>query len=299
MNKSKEAPPQPAIAQKLTPPPKKEVSTILLNTSSSLDPIHSKSTLRKRINKTFRDNTTENIPSKCSSPENYISQDSLTQDSNINCNANSASDGFICGCNMKSIHFDEHLLEKEENTQLICYKDQTKCISIQKDRKKLAVSKSSMFRRNKQKTIVKYKVADNFEIDQTDTNMSTFKLSKYESRHRVPAGRKHDIICDTVDAWATQKNKQTSVLSSIKNSLFGQKTEKVYKPLVFGGTYPIDVPCNEINEEIRKAILTDKVQVNHPRPKKCNDTCCMEIKQQRFYAQDEAPRTYDIDAPFY
>lgn len=46
----------------------------------------------------------------------------------------------------------------------------------------------------------------------------------------APHTRRKDVICDTVDAWSNEREENVDL-----------KIRK-YKPLVFGGTYPIDVP---------------------------------------------------------
>lgn len=49
----------------------------------------------------------------------------------------------------------------------------------------------------------------------------------------APHIRRKDVICDTVDAWSNDNDRQiTAELSR-------------YKPLIFGGTYPIDVPIRD------------------------------------------------------
>lgn len=74
-------------------------------------------------------------------------------------------------------------------------------------------------------------------------------IAKYDtfetSRPSRPVlGRKRrDIICDTVDSWARKNSSTKNVLSSLKHSFFSKSEPAVvYKPLVFGGTYPIDSP---------------------------------------------------------
>jgi hypothetical protein len=59
--------------------------------------------------------------------------------------------------------------------------------------------------------------------------------------------KKSDVICDTVDAWSNTRSGK--LFFNLKQSLFGHmnRTERMLliggsKPLVFGGTYPIDVP---------------------------------------------------------
>lgn len=74
----------------------------------------------------------------------------------------------------------------------------------------------------------------------------------------APHIRRKDVICDTVDAWSYDSTGQNISESSR------------YKPLVFGGTYPIDLPLRFRNNNR----LTD-------------DTS----------AKDNTSLTYDIDMP--
>ncbi|XP_046418390.1 uncharacterized protein LOC124178788 isoform X2 [Neodiprion fabricii] len=77
----------------------------------------------------------------------------------------------------------------------------------------------------------------------------------------APHIRSKDIICDTVDAWSIESTAQFSADRSH------------YKPLIFGGTYPIDMPLR------RNAIER--------------------ARQIRQYVQDgkHISKTFDIDAP--
>lgn len=85
--------------------------------------------------------------------------------------------------------------------------------------------------------------------------------------------KKSDVICDTVDAWSNSRSGK--LLLNLKQSLFGHmnRTERMLliggsKPIVFGGTYPIDMPLERNVEET----------VN-----KCD--------------KHVSPQTFDIDAP--
>lgn len=68
----------------------------------------------------------------------------------------------------------------------------------------------------------------------------------------APHIRRKDLICDTVDAWSSNDG----------SSQRGPSCElSRYKPLVFGGTYPIDLPVrpgNESNAEYLKNIAGGK-----------------------------------------
>lgn len=76
----------------------------------------------------------------------------------------------------------------------------------------------------------------------------------------APHIRRKDVICDTVDAWSY--------------SNFSQNSTELYryKPLIFGGTYPIDLPV-----------------------KLTNDLCLMELKNVPM--EKSITKTYDIDVP--
>lgn len=76
----------------------------------------------------------------------------------------------------------------------------------------------------------------------------TRKLWNFGCSHK-----KSDVICDTVDAWSNSRSGK--LFLNLKQSLFGHMnhTEKMLiggnRPLVFGGTYPIDVPLERNVEE--------------------------------------------------
>jgi len=74
----------------------------------------------------------------------------------------------------------------------------------------------------------------------------------------APHIRRKDVICDTVDAWSYDSTGQNISESSR------------YKPLIFGGTYPIDLPLRFRNNDC----LTDNTSV-----------------------KDNISLTYDIDMP--
>lgn len=71
----------------------------------------------------------------------------------------------------------------------------------------------------------------------------------------APHIRRKDVICDTVDAWSNDTGRNIS-------------ESPKYKPLVFGGTYPIDLPLQNSNR------LTEKT-----------------------FAKKNMSLTYDIDIP--
>uniref|UniRef100_A0A1Y1NKR4 Uncharacterized protein n=1 Tax=Photinus pyralis TaxID=7054 RepID=A0A1Y1NKR4_PHOPY len=99
------------------------------------------------------------------------------------------------------------------------------------------------------------------------------------------------MITNTVDSWAKKSTK--NMLSNIKNSLFKGSSDKTitFKPLIFGGTFPIDAPTgikpikNKANVDGYSAQMiksdSHKLLLN-------------ELPQVRKYG---TPKTYDIDRP--
>ncbi|XP_076233217.1 endoplasmic reticulum export factor secretory 16 isoform X2 [Calliopsis andreniformis] len=77
---------------------------------------------------------------------------------------------------------------------------------------------------------------DNKTFALTESESQTLKqYCNFEEKKvmRVaPHVRRKDVICDTVDAWSYSNSSENSSVSCR------------YKPLVFGGTYPIDLPVN-------------------------------------------------------
>lgn len=179
----------------------------------------------------------------------------------------------------------------EEKSQLICYRDNIKIISFKNDS---LLTKYSTFDINvaadRRGKMVKYKSLDEPEsktltkyLDpQSKVSISAqdfgsdFKLSRIERKRN-----KHDIITETVDAWAKKSNK--GMFSNIRNSIFSRNgtpdKEIVFKPLVFGGTFPIDRP-ESINPSVREK-ENSRVAMNRS-PK------------MREYGP---PKTFNIDQP--
>ncbi|KYB25047.1 hypothetical protein TcasGA2_TC002065 [Tribolium castaneum] len=167
------------------------------------------------------------------------------------------------------------LYKNEEKSQLICYKDNTKIIAIKNDSKLTKYNTFEMKFNDRKGKIVKYKSVEspetlvkyydsdsNVAISAQDFN-SDFKLARFDrKKHR------HDIITDTVDCWA--KKVPTGVFSNLKNSIFKNKPVKevLYKPLVFGGTYPIDVPLDKVERPKStecKEMTGPKVDIPQPQ----------------------------------
>lgn len=143
--------------------------------------------------------------------------------------------------------------KNEEKSQLICYTDNNKVITIKNDSK---LTKYNTFEMNlidkKRSKLMKFKSLDepsqqhvkyydpdsNISISAEDFN-SDYKRMKFVGRKQ-----RADVICDTVDSWAKKGSK--NVFSSLKSSIFHHKNDGnkgvVFKPLVFGGTFPIDEP---------------------------------------------------------
>ncbi|KAG5880668.1 hypothetical protein JTB14_037567 [Gonioctena quinquepunctata] len=158
--------------------------------------------------------------------------------------------------------------KNEEKSQLICYKDNDKVITIKNDSRHTKYNTFDMKSEDKKGKLVKYKSLDipdtkavvkylepNSKVSISAEDFgSNYRVSKFDrKRHR------HDIITDTVDAWA-KKGSKNSVFTSLKNSLFKGNSEKeiVYKPLVFGGTYPIDCPTLDAKTRERKYSATKR-----------------------------------------
>lgn len=178
----------------------------------------------------------------------------------------------------------------EEKSQLICYKDNIKIISLKNDSRLTKYSTFDIDVGDRRGKIVKYKSLDEPESKNLVKYLdpynkvsisaqdfaSDLKFSRIEQRKR----NKHDIITETVDAWARKHNNK-SMFSNIKNTIFknGASVEKeiVFKPLVFGGTFPIDRPESDIEREKKNSRV-----VMNQSPK------------MREYGP---PKTYNIDQP--
>lgn len=205
--------------------------------------------------------------------------------------------------------------KNEEKSQLICYKNDTKIIAIKNDSKLTRyntfdtkhpvppgkITKYKSLDEPATKTLVKYTDKySNVSISADDFD-SDFKLTKYDQKRP-----KQDIIANTVDAWAKKSGK--NMFSNIKNSIFKSTTvnntdkEIVFKPLVFGGTFPIDAPTG----------FHEKTTGKHSQNDLMNDKITRLLKN---YRQDDlrkqrawhrpAPvfreygpaKSFDIDAP--
>jgi hypothetical protein len=71
-----------------------------------------------------------------------------------------------------------------------------------------------------------------YSEDQTLKQYCNFEEKKV--MRVAPHIRRKDVICDTVDAWSNDVGQNIS-------------ESPKYKPLVFGGTYPIDLPLKNSN----------------------------------------------------
>lgn len=138
---------------------------------------------------------------------------------------------------------------EEENSKLIYY-----------DNKIVAVKNNSLVKYDSvEKNIVEYKHTNfSLKAKKIIDDLTLNKLIK------SPLVRKHDIINDTVDAWAKKTGSEISNLS-----MYEDQVSLRYKPLIFGGTYPIDVPTG--------------------MPNKCNTPRNIEYNEVK---------TFDIDRPF-
>lgn len=183
--------------------------------------------------------------------------------------------------------------KNEEKSQLICYKDNVKIVAIKNDSKLTKYNTFDMKVNEKRGRIVKYKSLDEPEsktlvkyLDpQSKISISAqdftcdFKMSKFDRKKS-----RHDIITDTVDAWSKKSSK--NVFSNIRNSIFKSSTpdkEVVFKPLVFGGTFPIDRP----EMRLEKSFEREKERFNS-----------RVIMNQSPKVREYGPaKTFDIDQP--
>lgn len=187
----------------------------------------------------------------------------------------------------------------EEKSQLISFRDNsTKIIAIKNDTK---ITKYNTFnlKPNERNKLIKYKSLDEpasrtivkYRDNHSDISIAAhdfdlnFKLAKFGQKH------KHDIITSTVDSWA-KKDTKTSLLSNLKNSIFKSNSEKsvVFKPLVFGGTFPIDSPLSEGESlSLSRALKSATKSKSENHKMMLNDP-----PKMRAYG---APKTFDIDRP--
>lgn len=182
--------------------------------------------------------------------------------------------------------------KNEEKSQLICYKNNSKIVTIKNDTKLTKYNTFSMKCDKKDSRLTKYKSLD---LPETKTVVryvdpksrvslaaaefdTDFKMTKYQ-KHKP----KHDIITDTVDAWSKKNGK--NVFSNLKNTLFKSHSEKeiVYKPLIFGGTFPIDIPT-------KREAKTEKDSFDRN-----NNSPLGHSPKVREYGP---AKTFDIDQPF-
>lgn len=228
---------------------------------------------------------------------------------------NSSRDSSECELNNSQLNWHKnYTFKNEERSQLICYKDNTKIIAIKNDSKFTKYNTFDMKSRDKNFKLTKYKSLDepetktlvkyldkasNVSISADDFN-SNFRLLKYGQRRP-----KHDIIVDTVDVWAKKGTK--SVFSNIKKSIFKNNTQHmqkgvVFKPLVFGGTFPIDVPTDTFlttSKSDEKPLDNDTVhveKVNTPINRE-NLTRNKPISNKMKLREYGPAKSFDIDAP--
>lgn len=202
--------------------------------------------------------------------------------------------------------------KNEEKSQLICYKDDTKIIAIKNDSKLTRYNTFDTKHPDRQGKMTKYKSLDepetktlvkymdkysNVSISAEDFD-SDFKLMKYDQKRP-----KHDIISNTVDAWAKKSSK--NMFSNIKNSIFksgANSTDKeiVFKPLVFGGTFPIDAPTG-FHEKVAGR---HKVKDLYDKIEKLDSCRQDDFRKHRAWNRPTAvfreygpAKSFDIDAP--
>lgn len=143
----------------------------------------------------------------------------------------------------------------EEKSQLICYKDNVRIISYRNDSRLTKYSTFDMNVGDRRGKIAKYKSLDEpktlVRYLEPRSNVS-ISAQDFGSDFKFSRRNKHDIITETVDAWARKSSANKGVFSNIKNTLFKNGApgkEIVFKPLVFGGTFPIDRPEMKISEQ--------------------------------------------------
>ncbi|KAF2905809.1 hypothetical protein ILUMI_00367, partial [Ignelater luminosus] len=201
--------------------------------------------------------------------------------------------------------------KSEEKSQLICFKDHTKILAIKNDSKITKYNTFDLKSGDKRSKMIKYKSLDepaaktlikyqdtqvryqdtrsNVSISAQDFDLS-FKLTKFDQKP------KHDIITSTVDSWAKRGTK--NMFSNIKNSLFKNNTSDkavVFKPLIFGGTFPIDAPMSAAesdNYPQKRTVGTNNEK--YANMKKDYKLLLNDPPKVREYG---APKTFDIDRP--
>lgn len=163
------------------------------------------------------------------------------------------------------------LYKNAAKSQIICYRDREKIIAI-KNASSMTNYNVNTIERIRIKNdnnvttsgdqIVKYKnlnEADYAVEDAKDIDFSIKHLQKPK-----PLFHKPDVISNTVDSWSS-KNGSKNMFCNFKDSLFrsnaGSKIK--YKPLIFGGTYPIDAPMNL--EEFNRLKKLDKSRESRPK----------------------------------
>lgn len=190
--------------------------------------------------------------------------------------------------------FKKFQYRNEEKSQLICYKDNTKIVAIKNDTRLTKYNTFDMKVNEKRGKIVKYKSLDEPEsntlVKYLDPHSkisisaqdftSDFKMTRFDRKKP-----RHDVITDTVDAWSKKSGK--NVFSNLKNSLFKSSTpekEIVFKPLVFGGTFPIDRP----------EVVSDKKLTGSDKDKFSSR---VNFDQSPKFREYGPPKTFNIDEP--
>lgn len=226
---------------------------------------------------------------------------------------NSSRDSSECELEASQLNWQKNITVKnEERSQLICYKDNTKIIAIKNDSKFTKYNTFDIKSHDKTGKLTKYKSLDepetktlvkyldkasNVSISADDFN-SDFRLLKYDQKRP-----KHDIIVDTVDVWAKKSSK--NMFSNLKKSIFkssGSNAQKevVFKPLVFGGTYPIDAPTDAVLNPLKKITNKDHIErissLNSSRDHSQRNN--KQINTNKMKLREYGPaKSFDIDAP--
>lgn len=148
------------------------------------------------------------------------------------------------------------------------------------------------------------KFFDNFFNDVLPYELpSDANCIRRKAKSRSPDRFRRNVILETVDAWSNLEDRSESGNLGLGDAL-------LLKPLVFGGTFPIDAPTDVTkrnnNNSSSNSFSNDSSDESDLEPE-ISDRKFKEILDQ-FKADDkddkvdkdcvEYPRTFDIDAPF-
>lgn len=146
---------------------------------------------------------------------------------------------------------NNHAIEEEYNNKLLRsehfkVKNKKDMLSL-KEKSSVVMYNSVKF---KNKEIVEYSRTNFSLAENVVDNLTLDKLIK------SPLMRKHDIINDTVDVWAEKS------ICSYDDVNIIRRHNVSYKPLIFGGTYPIDEPTGLQIRKSDKSLHTENINEN-------------------------------------